>query len=149
MYIPQMKTKLSNLRFFKNFDKLKLFLLCTWSILDMLKSEGKLISGLKNLGLSEEDMSKFLKLNSPVWKHDYVLDIRHSSIVVSARAISCAKTFEVFKHWNFYHKSNLCSSGLLVNFMYLVVWFTDVASESLLLSCQPQWPFVRFVVRHV
>lgn len=49
------------------------------------------MSGLKNLGLSEEDMSKFLKLNSPVWKHDYVLDIRHSSIVVSARAISCAK----------------------------------------------------------
>ncbi|XP_050006327.1 UDP-glucose:glycoprotein glucosyltransferase 2 isoform X2 [Alexandromys fortis] len=52
-----------------------------FSLLDILKSEGKLMSGLKNLGLSEEDMSKFLKLNSPVWKHDYVLDIRHSSIV--------------------------------------------------------------------
>ncbi|XP_038166016.1 UDP-glucose:glycoprotein glucosyltransferase 2 [Arvicola amphibius] len=52
-----------------------------FSILDILKSEGKLMSGLKNLGLSEEDMSKFLKLNSPIWKHDYVLDIRHSSIV--------------------------------------------------------------------
>ncbi|XP_076401678.1 UDP-glucose:glycoprotein glucosyltransferase 2 isoform X1 [Peromyscus maniculatus bairdii] len=52
-----------------------------FSILDMLKSEGKLMSGLKNLGLSEEDMSKFLKLNSPVWNYDYVLDIRHSSIV--------------------------------------------------------------------
>ncbi|GAB1299182.1 UDP-glucose glycoprotein glucosyltransferase 2 [Apodemus speciosus] len=48
---------------------------------NMLKSEGKLLSGLKSLGLSEEDMSKFLKLNSPVWEHNFVLDIRHSSIV--------------------------------------------------------------------
>ncbi|XP_051016927.1 UDP-glucose:glycoprotein glucosyltransferase 2 [Acomys russatus] len=52
-----------------------------FSILDILKSEGKLISGLKSLGLSEEDMNKFLKLGSPVWDYDYVLDIRHSAIV--------------------------------------------------------------------
>ncbi|XP_035301399.1 UDP-glucose:glycoprotein glucosyltransferase 2 isoform X1 [Cricetulus griseus] len=52
-----------------------------FSILDMLKSEGKLMSGLKNLGFNDEDMSKFLKLNLPVWSYDYVLDIRHPSIV--------------------------------------------------------------------
>ncbi|XP_051051177.1 UDP-glucose:glycoprotein glucosyltransferase 2 [Phodopus roborovskii] len=52
-----------------------------FSILDMLKSEGKLMSGLKNLGLSDEDMGKFLKLSLPVWNYDYVLDIRHPSIV--------------------------------------------------------------------
>ncbi|XP_031216884.1 UDP-glucose:glycoprotein glucosyltransferase 2 [Mastomys coucha] len=51
-----------------------------FSILDMLKSEGKLLSGLKSLGLSEEEMSRFLKLNSPAWDHDFVLDIRHPSI---------------------------------------------------------------------
>lgn len=42
------------------------------------------MSGLKNLGFNDEDMSKFLKLNLPVWSYDYVLDIRHPSIVVSA-----------------------------------------------------------------
>ncbi|KAL1780525.1 UDP-glucose:glycoprotein glucosyltransferase 2 [Sigmodon hispidus] len=52
-----------------------------FSILDMLKSEGKLMSGLKNLGLSEEYINKFLNLNLPVWNSDYVLDIRHPSIV--------------------------------------------------------------------
>nr|XP_034354958.1 UDP-glucose:glycoprotein glucosyltransferase 2 isoform X2 [Arvicanthis niloticus] len=52
-----------------------------FSILDMLKSEGKLLSGLKSLGLNEEEMSRFLKLNSPVRDYDFVLDIRHSSIV--------------------------------------------------------------------
>ncbi|XP_055465900.1 UDP-glucose:glycoprotein glucosyltransferase 2 [Psammomys obesus] len=52
-----------------------------FSILDMLKSEGKLMNGLKNLGLSEEDMNKILTLNLPVWDYDYVLDIRHSAIV--------------------------------------------------------------------
>lgn len=57
------------------------------------------MSGLKNLGLSEEDMSKFLKLNSPVWNYDYVLDIRHSSIVVSAYVVPCPKTFEIFKQF--------------------------------------------------
>jgi hypothetical protein len=61
----------------------------------MLKSEGKLLSGLKSLGLSEEERNRFLKLNSPVWDHDFVLDIRHSSIVVSAHAIPM--TFGIFK----------------------------------------------------
>ncbi|XP_045336822.1 UDP-glucose:glycoprotein glucosyltransferase 2 isoform X1 [Leopardus geoffroyi] len=50
-------------------------------ILDMLKLEGKMVNGLHNLGISKEDMSKFLKLKSHVWDHTYALDIRHSSIM--------------------------------------------------------------------
>uniref|UniRef100_A0A2K5F4S6 UDP-glucose ceramide glucosyltransferase-like 1 n=3 Tax=Aotus nancymaae TaxID=37293 RepID=A0A2K5F4S6_AOTNA len=52
-----------------------------FSILDMLKLEGKMMNGLRNLGINREDMSKFLKLNSHIWEHTYVLDIRHSSIM--------------------------------------------------------------------
>lgn len=50
----------------------------------MLKLEGKMVNGLHNLGISKEDMSKFLKLKFHVWDHTYALDIRHSSIMVSA-----------------------------------------------------------------
>ncbi|KAM5275929.1 UDP-glucose:glycoprotein glucosyltransferase 2 isoform 2-T2 [Hipposideros larvatus] len=52
-----------------------------FSILDMLKLEGKMMNGLRNLGINREDMSKFLKLNAHVWENTYVLDIRHSSIM--------------------------------------------------------------------
>ncbi|KAM5311040.1 UDP-glucose:glycoprotein glucosyltransferase 2 [Glossophaga mutica] len=52
-----------------------------FSMLDMLKLEGRRMSGLQTLGISREDMSKFLKLNSRVRDSNYVLDIRHSSIM--------------------------------------------------------------------
>ncbi|XP_008578332.1 PREDICTED: UDP-glucose:glycoprotein glucosyltransferase 2-like, partial [Galeopterus variegatus] len=55
-----------------------------FSILDMLKLEGKMMNGLHNLGINGEDMSTFLRLNSHVShvsEHSYVLDIRHSSIM--------------------------------------------------------------------
>ncbi|XP_021585602.2 UDP-glucose:glycoprotein glucosyltransferase 2 isoform X3 [Ictidomys tridecemlineatus] len=52
-----------------------------FSILDMLKLEGKVMNGLRNLGINGENLSKFLKLNSHVWESAYILDIRHSSIV--------------------------------------------------------------------
>uniref|UniRef100_G1TE39 UDP-glucose:glycoprotein glucosyltransferase 1 n=1 Tax=Oryctolagus cuniculus TaxID=9986 RepID=G1TE39_RABIT len=52
-----------------------------FSILDMLKLDGKMMNGLRNLGIHGENMSKFLKLNSHVWEYSYILDIRHSSIV--------------------------------------------------------------------
>nr|KAF6428721.1 UDP-glucose glycoprotein glucosyltransferase 2 [Rousettus aegyptiacus] len=52
-----------------------------FSILDMLKLEGKMMNGLHNLGINGEYMSKFLKLNSHVWDNTYVLDIRHSSVM--------------------------------------------------------------------
>ncbi|XP_016059304.1 PREDICTED: UDP-glucose:glycoprotein glucosyltransferase 2-like isoform X2 [Miniopterus natalensis] len=52
-----------------------------FSILDMLKLEGKIMNGLRNLGMSREHMTEFLKLNSRVWNNNYILDIRHSSIM--------------------------------------------------------------------
>uniref|UniRef100_G1S3W9 UDP-glucose ceramide glucosyltransferase-like 1 n=3 Tax=Catarrhini TaxID=9526 RepID=G1S3W9_NOMLE len=52
-----------------------------FSILDMLKLEGKMMNGLRNLGINGEHMSKFLKLNSHIWEYTYVLDILHSSIM--------------------------------------------------------------------
>lgn len=57
----------------------------------MLKLEGKMMNGLHKLGINGEDMSEFLKLNSHVWDHNYVLDIRHSSIMVSAHVIPILK----------------------------------------------------------
>ena len=65
-------------------------------MLDMLKLEGKRMSGLQKLGIGREDMSKFLKLNSHSRDSNYVLDIRHSSIMVSIRVIPCFKTFSRF-----------------------------------------------------
>lgn len=62
----------------------------------MLKVEGKIMNGLRNLGINREDMSRFLKLNSHVWDDTYVLDIRHSSIMVSAHVVPCFKTFSRF-----------------------------------------------------
>ncbi|XP_032258630.1 UDP-glucose:glycoprotein glucosyltransferase 2 isoform X1 [Phoca vitulina] len=52
-----------------------------FSLLDMLKLEGKMMNGLRNLGINKEDISKFLKLNSHVLDHTYALDIRHSSVM--------------------------------------------------------------------
>ncbi|XP_053419281.1 UDP-glucose:glycoprotein glucosyltransferase 2 [Nycticebus coucang] len=52
-----------------------------FSLLDMLKSEGKIMNGLYSLGINGEDMSKFFKLSPPVSENTYVLDIRHSSIM--------------------------------------------------------------------
>ena len=49
----------------------------------MLKLEGKVMNGLRNLGIREEHMSEFLKLSSNGWEDTYALDIRHSSIMVS------------------------------------------------------------------
>lgn len=63
----------------------------------MLKLEGKMMNGLHKLGINGEDMSKFLKLNSHVWDSNYVLDIRHSSIMVSVHVIPILKTFSRFK----------------------------------------------------
>ncbi|XP_041587265.1 UDP-glucose:glycoprotein glucosyltransferase 2 [Vulpes lagopus] len=52
-----------------------------FSLLDILKLEGKMMNGLHSLGINKEDMSKFLKLNSLVLDYTYALDIRHSSIM--------------------------------------------------------------------
>uniref|UniRef100_A0A9L0S0C7 UDP-glucose ceramide glucosyltransferase-like 1 n=1 Tax=Equus caballus TaxID=9796 RepID=A0A9L0S0C7_HORSE len=57
------------------------FLFGKLNLLDMLKLEGKMMNGLRNLGINGEDMSKFLKLNSPVLDSTYALDIRHSAVM--------------------------------------------------------------------
>ncbi|XP_072478199.1 UDP-glucose:glycoprotein glucosyltransferase 2 isoform X2 [Notamacropus eugenii] len=52
-----------------------------FSILDMLKLEGKVMNGLHDLGIKEEDFSKLLKLNTHHVDDIYALDIRHPSIM--------------------------------------------------------------------
>ena len=63
----------------------------------MLKLEGKMMNGLRSLGIKGEDMSKFLKLSARSWDDTYALDIRHSSIVVSAPVISYFEIFSILK----------------------------------------------------
>lgn len=56
-------------------------LLC--SILDILRTEAKILEGLHNLGIKGSSVSKFLHLPSSTTVEDsYALDIRHSSIMV-------------------------------------------------------------------
>ncbi|XP_043850878.1 UDP-glucose:glycoprotein glucosyltransferase 2 [Dromiciops gliroides] len=52
-----------------------------FSILDMLKLEGKVMNGLRDLGIKEKDFSKLLKLNTYHEDDSYALDIRHTSIM--------------------------------------------------------------------
>lgn len=63
----------------------------------MLKLEGKMMNGLRSLGIKGEDMSKFLKLSARSWDDTYALDIRHSSIMVSAPVISYFEIFSILK----------------------------------------------------
>ncbi|XP_055398830.1 UDP-glucose:glycoprotein glucosyltransferase 2 isoform X1 [Bubalus kerabau] len=66
-----------------------------FSLLDMLKLEGKMMNGLHSLGLKGEDMSKFLKLSTHSWDHTYALDIRHSSIMW----VNNLETDEMYLTW--------------------------------------------------
>ncbi|XP_074155473.1 UDP-glucose:glycoprotein glucosyltransferase 2 isoform X1 [Sminthopsis crassicaudata] len=52
-----------------------------FSILDMLKLEGKAMNGLRDLGIKEKDFSKLLKLKTHHMDDNYALDIRHTSIM--------------------------------------------------------------------
>ncbi|XP_074048017.1 UDP-glucose:glycoprotein glucosyltransferase 2 isoform X2 [Macrotis lagotis] len=52
-----------------------------FSILDMLRLEGKMMNGLRDLGIKEEDFRKLLKLNVHHVEDSYALDIRHNSIM--------------------------------------------------------------------
>ncbi len=54
-----------------------------FSILDILRTEAKILEGLHNLGIRGSSVSKFLHLPSSTAVEDsYALDIRHSSIMV-------------------------------------------------------------------
>ncbi|XP_028929420.1 UDP-glucose:glycoprotein glucosyltransferase 2 isoform X3 [Ornithorhynchus anatinus] len=52
-----------------------------FSILEILKSDGKVMHGLHDLGLNEEDLSRLLRLNTHPTDVSYALDIRHPSII--------------------------------------------------------------------
>ncbi|XP_038615183.1 UDP-glucose:glycoprotein glucosyltransferase 2 [Tachyglossus aculeatus] len=52
-----------------------------FSILEILKSDGKVMHGLHDLGLSEKDLSRLLRLNAHSTDVSYALDIRHPSII--------------------------------------------------------------------
>lgn len=56
-----------------------------------------MMNGLRSLGIKGEDMSKFLKLSARSWDDTYALDIRHSSIMVSAPVISYFEIFSILK----------------------------------------------------
>lgn len=56
---------------------------CTFSILDILKSEAKVLEGLHNLGIKGEHQDKLLRLPVNAVDDSYALDIRHSAIMVS------------------------------------------------------------------
>ncbi|KAB0343817.1 hypothetical protein FD754_020743 [Muntiacus muntjak] len=66
-----------------------------FSLLDMLKLEGKMMNGLHSLGIKGEDMSKFLKLSARSWDDTYALDIRHSSIMW----VNNLETDEMYLTW--------------------------------------------------
>ncbi|KAB0372820.1 hypothetical protein FD755_015573, partial [Muntiacus reevesi] len=66
-----------------------------FSLLDMLKLEGKMMNGLRSLGIKGEDMSKFLKLSARSWDDTYALDIRHSSIMW----VNNLETDEMYLTW--------------------------------------------------
>lgn len=66
-------------------------LLC--SILDILRTEAKILEGLHNLGIRGSSVSKFLHLPSSTTVEDsYALDIRHSSIMVRRKLFECGCT---------------------------------------------------------
>ncbi|XP_067890497.1 UDP-glucose:glycoprotein glucosyltransferase 1 [Heterodontus francisci] len=52
-----------------------------FSILDILKEEGKIMDGLYNLGIKDKDLRKLLKLNVYPMEENAALDIRHSAII--------------------------------------------------------------------
>ena len=58
-------------------------------LVDMLRAEGKLISGLKKLNIEGNDLNRIVKLNiNPDNVEKYLLDFRDPSVIVS-RAVTC------------------------------------------------------------
>ncbi|KAM4795438.1 UDP-glucose:glycoprotein glucosyltransferase 2 [Rhinophrynus dorsalis] len=52
----------------------------SFSILETLKTQGKALHGLSALGIQNEDLSKYVRLQMHPGDENYALDIRHSSI---------------------------------------------------------------------
>ncbi|XP_063281811.1 UDP-glucose:glycoprotein glucosyltransferase 2 [Pelobates fuscus] len=51
-----------------------------FSILEMIKTEGKALHGLSDLGIRSEDLGKYLRLQVHPEEDSYALDIRHTAI---------------------------------------------------------------------
>ncbi|CAH2223654.1 UDP-glucose:glyco glucosyltransferase 2 isoform X2 [Pelobates cultripes] len=51
-----------------------------FSILEMIKTEGKALHGLSDLGIKSEDLGKYLRLQVHPEEDSYALDIRHTAI---------------------------------------------------------------------
>nr|XP_009303048.1 UDP-glucose:glycoprotein glucosyltransferase 2 isoform X3 [Danio rerio]XP_021334640.1 UDP-glucose:glycoprotein glucosyltransferase 2 isoform X3 [Danio rerio] len=67
-----------------------------FSILDILRSEAKILEGLHNLGVKGSSISKFLHLPSSTTVEDsYALDIRHSSIMW----VNDIEKDSMYRHW--------------------------------------------------
>uniref|UniRef100_H2ZD88 UDP-glucose glycoprotein glucosyltransferase 2 n=1 Tax=Ciona savignyi TaxID=51511 RepID=H2ZD88_CIOSA len=88
---------------FINTDQFNLF-----SLLDMLRSEGKLIDGLRKLNLNGNNLQKAMKLNvNPELSDKQILDIRDPSIIV-----------------------RFCSFCLIFLSVYVVLqWVNDIESD--------------------
>uniref|UniRef100_W5MD03 UDP-glucose ceramide glucosyltransferase-like 1 n=1 Tax=Lepisosteus oculatus TaxID=7918 RepID=W5MD03_LEPOC len=52
-----------------------------FSILDIIRREGKVMEGLHNLGIKDDDLSKLLRLNVHPLEDTFALDIRHPAIM--------------------------------------------------------------------
>ncbi|XP_073701315.1 UDP-glucose:glycoprotein glucosyltransferase 2 isoform X2 [Garra rufa] len=67
-----------------------------FSILDILRTEAKILEGLHNLGIRGSSISKFLHLPSSTTVEDsYALDIRHSSIMW----VNDIEKDSMYHHW--------------------------------------------------
>ncbi|XP_050975061.1 UDP-glucose:glycoprotein glucosyltransferase 2 isoform X2 [Labeo rohita] len=67
-----------------------------FSILDILRTEAKILEGLHNLGIRGSSISKFLHLPSSTTVEDsYALDIRHSSILW----VNDIEKDSMYRHW--------------------------------------------------
>uniref|UniRef100_A0A8C1LCD1 UDP-glucose glycoprotein glucosyltransferase 2 n=1 Tax=Cyprinus carpio TaxID=7962 RepID=A0A8C1LCD1_CYPCA len=67
-----------------------------FSILDILRTEAKILEGLHNLGIKGSSVSKFLHLPSSTTVEDsYALDIRHSSIMWA----NDIEKDSMYRHW--------------------------------------------------
>lgn len=56
---------------------------CSRSILDILRTEARILEGLHNLGIKGEHQGKLLRLPVNSVDDSYALDIRHPAIMVS------------------------------------------------------------------
>uniref|UniRef100_A0A8C1Z1R5 UDP-glucose ceramide glucosyltransferase-like 1 n=1 Tax=Cyprinus carpio TaxID=7962 RepID=A0A8C1Z1R5_CYPCA len=105
-----------------------------FSILDILRTEAKILEGLHNLGIKGSSVSKFLHLPSSTTVEDsYALDIRHSSIMWA----NDIEKDSMYRHWPSSVQELLRATfpGVIRqirrNFYNLVLFFDPIQEESI------------------